>query len=187
MDGLGSAASVIAVIDLSAKVASLCFQYYSAVNNAKTDIERLHGELDRLETILEGARQLLESPNGWCLQSSQRLRDGLSGCSSELITLETKLEKKLNPGTTRKVMSRFGVRALKWPFESNDVDGIIWTLEQYRDTLSSALTIDQTSLISVRLSSFPNCRPRETRPSTRTPTNTTHDAIPKPELLFAKT
>ncbi|KAK2926405.1 hypothetical protein FoTM2_013271 [Fusarium oxysporum f. sp. vasinfectum] len=147
MDGLGSAASVIAVIDLSAKVASLCFQYYSAVNNAKTDIERLHGELDRLETILEGARQLLESPNGWCLQSSQRLRDGLSGCSSELITLETKLEKKLNPGTTRKVMSRFGVRALKWPFESNDVDGIIWTLEQYRDTLSSALTIDQTAQV----------------------------------------
>jgi hypothetical protein len=35
MEGLSGAASVIAVVDLSAKVASLCFQYLVAVKDAK--------------------------------------------------------------------------------------------------------------------------------------------------------
>jgi len=143
MDGLGSAAGIIAVLDLSAKVASLCFQYSKAVKNAKSDIERLCGELDRLNTTLEGARQLLQGPNGALLRTSQRLRDGLEGCSSQLAELQTKLEKKLGNSVTRKVVSRLGVYA-KWPLESKDVDRIITTLARYRDTLSAALTVDQT-------------------------------------------
>jgi hypothetical protein len=60
MDGVGPAASVIAVIDRSAKVVSLCFQYLNEVNDAKSDIERLRGELDILKIVLEDARQLLQ-------------------------------------------------------------------------------------------------------------------------------
>ena len=41
MDDLSAAASVIAVIDISTKVASLCYQYSVAVKDAKEDIERL--------------------------------------------------------------------------------------------------------------------------------------------------
>jgi hypothetical protein len=41
MDGLSGAASVIAVIDMSAKIVSLCFQYSMAVKDAKDDIERV--------------------------------------------------------------------------------------------------------------------------------------------------
>jgi len=142
MDGLGSAASVIAVIDLTAKVTSLCFQYFKEVKSAKSDIKRLCGELDTLKTTLHSTRQLFDGPNGAQLQTSQRLRDGLHGCSSQLIELQTKLETKLNAGTARKAMRKFGVRALKWPFENKDVGSIIRTLEGYRDMLSAALTID---------------------------------------------
>ncbi|RYP23466.1 hypothetical protein DL767_008823 [Monosporascus sp. MG133] len=147
MEGLGAAASVIAVIQLSAKVASLCAQYCSAVKNAKPDIERLQGELGYLKTTLEGARQLLESPSGERLRTSQHLRDNLGGCSTRLIELETKLEKTLNPGRPRRAMRRFRLHTLKWPFESKDIDGIIETLERYRATLSAALQIDQCSRI----------------------------------------
>ncbi|RYP17500.1 hypothetical protein DL765_004464 [Monosporascus sp. GIB2] len=147
MDGLASAASVIAVIDLSAKVASLCFQYSTAVKNAKSDIERLRREVDRLKTTLEGAQRLLDSPNGARLQTSQPLSDGLHDCASQLAKLETKLEKKLNRGTARRMMSSFGVRALKWPFESKDVDNIIQSLNNSRDTLSASLNIDQMMLL----------------------------------------
>jgi hypothetical protein len=151
MDGLGSAASVIAVLDLSAKVASLCFQYLNEVKNAKLDIERQRGELDRLSISIQGTRQLLESPNGARLQTSQRLRDGLDDCSSQLARLQTKLEKKLNAGAAPKAMSRFGIRALKWPFESKDVDNTITTLERCRDMVSAALTIDLTYVAAFSL------------------------------------
>jgi len=83
------------------------------VKNAKSDIERLCGELDRLNTILEGARQLLQSLNGALLWTSQRLREGLNGCSSQLTELQIKLEKKLSNGVTGKVISWLSVHALK--------------------------------------------------------------------------
>jgi hypothetical protein len=83
------------------------------------------------------------SPNGAKLQTLQRLRSSIYGCSSQLSQIEAKLEKKLNAGSTR-MMSRFGLRALKWPFESEDVNKIVRNLERYRDTLSAALNVDQT-------------------------------------------
>ncbi|KAJ9136831.1 Pfs, NACHT and WD domain-containingprotein [Pleurostoma richardsiae] len=147
MAGLDTAASVIAVIELSAKVSLLCLEYYDAVKNAKSDIKRLCGELDRLKITIEGAQNLLESPNGARLSISQQLRDGLAGCFSQLTGLQTRLEQKLHPGTRQKLMRHFGRSALKWPFESKDVDKLVSTLERYRDTLAGALIIDQTSEI----------------------------------------
>ncbi|KAK3990707.1 vegetative incompatibility protein HET-E-1 [Cladorrhinum sp. PSN332] len=145
MEGVGAAASIIAVIELSAKVASLCVQYSSAVKNAKPDIERLQGELQGLETTLQGARELLESPNGKSLKTAQDLVGGLTNCSSQLTQLQLRLEKKLDSGPARKAIRRLGLRALKWPFESKEIDGIIKNLERYRDTLSAGLAVDQAT------------------------------------------
>jgi hypothetical protein len=142
MEAVGSAASIITLIELSAKVASLCFQYSSAVKNARSDVERLQGELERLKTTLQDAQRLLESPSGKRLQTSQGLRNGLIDCSSQLRQLQSRLEKKFNPGSARKAMSRIGFRALKWPFESKEIDSIIKNLERYRDTLSAGLAVD---------------------------------------------
>ena len=41
MDGFSRAASVIAVIDISAEVMSLCFEHAAAVKDAKDDIKCL--------------------------------------------------------------------------------------------------------------------------------------------------
>ncbi|KAH7012408.1 vegetative incompatibility protein HET-E-1 [Macrophomina phaseolina] len=147
MAEIGAAANIIAAIQLSAKVASLCLEYSRAVKNAKTNTESLQRELNTLETTLQGAQRLLESPNGSRLQTSQRLLDGLYGCKSQLKDMEKKLEETLNVGRRQKVMSRLGIRALKWPFESRGVNDIITTLRNNRDELTTALNIDQTGLI----------------------------------------
>jgi hypothetical protein len=138
MDGLSAAASVIAVIQISEHVVLLCSRYLQAVKNAKSDIERLHGELSHLRAVLEGARKLLQGPNMARLETSRLLDDGLRGCYSHLQDLETKLK------GTRKGMRFFGRRALKWPFESKEVGTVIQTLNKFRDTLSASLNIDQT-------------------------------------------
>jgi hypothetical protein len=132
-----------AVIELLAKVASLCLQYSTAVKNAKSDIERMQGVANSLKTTLEDARQLLKSPNGARLPTSQKLRDWLAGCSLQLI----ELEKKLGPGKRRQVMRRVGFRALKWPFTSEEVDNIVKNLEKYQQTFSLCLNIDKTYVI----------------------------------------
>ena len=54
-----------------------------------------------------------------------------------------KLKRRLEPSNTRKAMSRLGVRALKWPFTSKEVEKIVADLERYKQTFSLALQVDQ--------------------------------------------
>ncbi|KAK3994174.1 hypothetical protein QBC44DRAFT_306366 [Cladorrhinum sp. PSN332] len=147
MEGLGAAASLIAVVELAAKVGSLCLKYSSAVKSAKSDIERLRKHTENLKTTADDAQKLLQGPHGARLETSQKLREALNNTCSQLGDVATKLEEKLHKGRRAKMMRRLGLRALGWPFESKDVDKIIANLQRDQDSFSAALQIDQTAEI----------------------------------------
>ncbi|KAH7201200.1 hypothetical protein DER44DRAFT_436785 [Fusarium oxysporum] len=142
-EALGVASSVIAVVDLSAKILSLCLQYSREVKNAKDDIDRLHKEVAAFQNTTEKLKALLEEPRGRELKTSQQLLSVIEDGRSKL----EKLEQQLQPPTHRKVMSRFGARAFKWPFESKDVEGTIRNLVRCRENISLALNIDQIVIL----------------------------------------
>jgi hypothetical protein len=121
MEGLGVAASAIAVVELCAKVASLCVQYSRDVTSAKNDTTRLQGEVKSLRDVLGEVEQLLDGPDGAKLSASQKVLEALRDGFSQLKTLD----ERLNPGKARKAVSFIGVRALRWPFESKEVDKVI--------------------------------------------------------------
>jgi hypothetical protein len=137
MEAIGAVSSVIAVVDLSAKIIILCSQYLTAVVNARADIVRLQEQVKNLETTLRHASRLLEEP---LLSASRELDDPLEKCQDELQRLQAKLES----GTARKAMRRFGLRTISWPFNKGDVEGIITSLIGYRDAITAILQIDQT-------------------------------------------
>ena len=140
MDGLSAAASVIAVIDISARVASLCSQYISAVKNAKEDIQRLQKAVKTIRNILDATKEQLEGPNKTRLSTTHGLTESVQECG---VLLE-ELEIQLRPSKTHKVASRLGWRALKWPFKSAQIEEIVVSLEKYQQILSISLQIDQT-------------------------------------------
>ncbi|SCO84451.1 related to RSA4-WD-repeat protein required for maturation and efficient intra-nuclear transport [Fusarium oxysporum] len=142
-EALGVASSVIAVVDLSAKVFSLCLQYSQEVKNAKDDIERLRKEVAAFQDSTKKLQALVEGPRGKELSTSQQL---VSAIEDGRLKLE-KLGQQLQPPTHRKVMSRLGARAFKWPFESKDVERTIQNLERCRENISLALNIDQTVIL----------------------------------------
>jgi hypothetical protein len=109
MDGLSGAASVIAVLDISAKIGLLCFQYSKAVKEAKDDIERVQGKVGDIERIQKDIKKLLEGGHKARFSTTNRLFDSLSQYLQELKDLKVKLD----PEKTRKAISRFGVRALQ--------------------------------------------------------------------------
>jgi len=133
-------ASIIAVVGLSAKIASICARYWLDVKDAEKDITRFQREVGGLEKVLEEVNQLRYGLDGTTLSASQRLFDAISDCYSRL----NFLGKRLKPGKTRKAMSRLGIRALRWPFECKEVDKIIHELERCKQTVSLALQVDQT-------------------------------------------
>ena len=140
MDGLSAAASILTIIDISAKVSSLCLQYSVSVKDAKEDIERLQKKVVDIEGVLDYLRQLLERSDNTRLPVSRELAASLQACLGRL----QNLEKQLKPGKSRKAMSRLGVRALTWPFKSKELGGIISDLEKYQQTFALSLQIDQT-------------------------------------------
>ncbi|KAM7210374.1 hypothetical protein V8F06_014238 [Rhypophila decipiens] len=147
MEGLGAAASIIAVVELAAKVASLCLEYSSAVKDARADIDRLRQHTGSLKITVEGAQKLLQGPHGARLENSHKLHEILNDTYSQLGDIVTKLEAKLHSGRSAKAMRSLGLRALKWPFESKDVDKIISNLQRDQATFLAALQIDQAAEI----------------------------------------
>ncbi|KAH7124446.1 hypothetical protein EDB81DRAFT_765805 [Dactylonectria macrodidyma] len=138
-EAAGLAASVIAI---SAKVAVLCLDYSTAVSNARADITRLRSRLYDLGTTPQGVRHLFDDPSSQALATSRRLVDSVDACTSELAQLQSRLD----PGKARKAMRRFGIRALKWPFDSK-VSDIVSNLERYERTITLGLQIGQTTLL----------------------------------------
>ncbi|KAL1864824.1 hypothetical protein Plec18167_009618 [Paecilomyces lecythidis] len=139
MEGLGAAASVIAVVDIATKVIVLCSTYLTAVAKARYEISRLQKHIESLQTFLWRVKHLLESPDGRLLATSHELNDALQKCKDEL----QQMGNKLKPRT----MQRAGLRALKWPFKKGDVESLVASLTNHRDTIATSLQIDQTTLL----------------------------------------
>jgi hypothetical protein len=140
MDGLSGAANVIAVIDISAKITSFCYQYSIAVKDAKDDVQRVQRKVGDITHVLEKLKQLFDSQDEKHLSTTHGLLDSLNQCRRGL----EEMKAKLDPGKTRKSMSRMGFRALKWPFTSKHVDKIVSDLKGYEQTFTLALQLDQT-------------------------------------------
>ncbi|PQK11655.1 hypothetical protein BB8028_0003g02790 [Beauveria bassiana] len=143
MDGLSVAASVIAVVDVSVKVITLCSQYSKAVANASADISRLETLLKGLKTTLDHAEALIKAPQGASLSTSQNLQEQLTACHSTL----QKLHDKLDGGVARQTKHRLWTRALKWPFSRDEIDSMVSTLEHCHRRIMDGLLIDQTTLL----------------------------------------
>ncbi|RSM18537.1 hypothetical protein CDV31_002673 [Fusarium ambrosium] len=142
MEGLGVAASVIAVVQLSAKVGSLCTEYFKAAKNARSDIKRLQRGLGTLNVVLRAAEGLVKGSDGNKLHTTGQLKPALDEAKSQLDQLIDDLRDK--PKARKGTHRNFG--ALKWPFKRTEVDTIIQNLERHRDNISMALDIDNTAI-----------------------------------------
>jgi predicted nucleic acid-binding Zn-ribbon protein len=139
MAGLGEAASVIAVLQISQEILSLCWKYFSAVEHAKKDIKSLCDEITALHDVLKNVKELLEDSKATKLRGSKLLVEQLKKCSSELEDLKNTLD----PSQARNALRRLGPRALEWPFKREGVEKKITMLNRYRATFNFALTTDQ--------------------------------------------
>lgn len=140
MDGLSSAASVIAVIQLTGSIVNICGGYIQEVKHAQDDIITLQRTVAGLEGVLHKLKELLQDPYGTKLPTSSSLVNNISDCLSHLESLE----EKIDPGKGKRMMKRIGIQALKWPLKRTEVDRTIWDLERYKSSFTLSLQVDQT-------------------------------------------
>ncbi|KAK6354376.1 hypothetical protein TWF730_008784 [Orbilia blumenaviensis] len=138
MEGLGAAASVIAVIDISAKLLGALGNYLKGVKDAREDIERLTEQVKSLQAVLENIKILVDGKDETTIPGIQSLKDSLAQCKIQVEGLSEKL-----PVPDQK-KSFFGLRTkhLKWPFKKTQVKEILDALESYKTTLSNSLAVN---------------------------------------------
>ncbi|KAG5658696.1 hypothetical protein KAF25_010877 [Fusarium avenaceum] len=139
-EALGVASSVIAVVDLSAKVISWCVRYAQDVSHAKEDKKRLAEELTRLNLASVNARNLLDGPHGSKLKASHALYLATVRSQSQLRRIESRLVGGSGQG-------KVSFEALKWPFKNKDLQSVIQDVRQCTEAIYSALEVDQTSIL----------------------------------------
>ncbi|KAL9024034.1 MAG: hypothetical protein Q9196_006812, partial [Gyalolechia fulgens] len=118
MEGLAGAASIITVVEVTAKIGKLCGTYIREVRHAPDDIERLRSKVVALHAVLMRLHKL---------PPSEIDASAVQNCNKYLDSLLKRLEPKKQHSTMR----RMGLRALKWPFTSKEVGDQVQAIEQY--------------------------------------------------------
>jgi hypothetical protein len=129
MEGIGAAASVIAVVQIAAEVAKLCARYIRDVQHAREDIRGLQSKAVALEDVLG---QINKSSHSNISQAT------IQQCSDDL----TSIREKLEPKKRHTAMKRIGMRALKWPLTSKEVEEKVKALEGYLSIFNAALQLN---------------------------------------------
>ncbi|RYO98812.1 hypothetical protein DL764_006975 [Monosporascus ibericus] len=139
MEPLGATASIIAIIQLSSKV----FAYITNATGATKERNRLRSELLACDAFIQELRDQSDgSEEGQAWSETIKALDGPDGPLGRLkITLGV-LETRLQP----KKGVRRAVSALKWPFEENEVQMTIETIENEKSLLKFALDNEHRKL-----------------------------------------
>ena len=149
---LAVAASVIAVLQLTNSVISICYDYSAAANSSSWELPRSMSELESLRNVLQALEPLAKQADLSGAEPNSRLpafmelckpNGAFPLCRREIESLQTALktpEWSLGFGPKRTAL----VKALRWPLKSKDTEKSLKHISSLRETFSLALTADQT-------------------------------------------
>lgn len=108
MEWVGVASSIIAVVEPTAKVAKVYFEYTLAVKHAQSDIKRLQSEVQSLEDVLKQGQQVFDQSHSvsGIPPASPKAAASLEACSSQL---DVVLEKASTPETAQETLQQAGM------------------------------------------------------------------------------
>ncbi|KZF19506.1 hypothetical protein L228DRAFT_241725 [Xylona heveae TC161] len=144
MDPVSSAASIIAVVQLSGSVINLCYNYVKSVRDGRKEVMQFVEELNDLKRILERLLEIAlkhetsQSPFPMPMLEIFGNDDSiLTECENFLKQLEPRLKPNGLKGA---------VQALKWPLKEKETKAELERIERLKKSLTLALAVDNTAL-----------------------------------------
>ncbi|KIM99130.1 hypothetical protein OIDMADRAFT_201765 [Oidiodendron maius Zn] len=144
MDPISVTGTIIAVLQITSSLISICYDYRTGVKGATREAVQITEELTSLRNILESLLQVVEKSQSSEGKDGSRLatfellaKDGglLMNCKTELERLKSKLE----PETGWRKMRN----SLIWPLKEGEVRKALDGLERLKGTMVLALSTDQ--------------------------------------------
>lgn len=163
MDPLGVAANIIAVLEISGRISSYCFQYIRSCKNAQSELLQLVREVGGLHMVLITLKNLAKQENLPSGTDPRRPPPYLSehesifptllqlcgpngvlqACHEELARLEKKIASPIHAKDNMKTRKATVVHTLTWPFKAEDSRKILAEISRYMNTFTLALTVDE--------------------------------------------
>jgi hypothetical protein len=138
MDPLSITGTLIAVLQITTSVISICYDYRSGIASASREVVQITESLNALKDVLEALLRLIETTQPGELSTIKLLaKDGgtLQSCQQELERLRGKLEPEKG---WRKLRS-----TLVWPLKEGEMRRAMELLERWKSTMQLALSADQ--------------------------------------------
>ncbi|CCD54455.1 hypothetical protein BofuT4_P125030.1 [Botrytis cinerea T4] len=137
MDGLGAAASVIAVVQMAQAVGGALVEYYEGVKSARDDIQRLYNSIKNLESVLRSVDDLPRTFSINIQASLENKTGTLSLCKAELDGIKKELD------AFSKQQNHIGkLKSLIWPFKKKDVDKLVDFIDKHKHDLMLAFGVE---------------------------------------------
>ena len=151
-EGIGLVASVIAVLQITNSVISVCHDYSAAVQGSSWELSQVRTELENLRIVLQTLEPLAkqaEVANAAPGAPTLALLCGPGGALPNCFLEVKRLDKKLKSpswsdgfGPKRKAF----IQALRWSLKEADTKKALQAIGRYKDTLALAITADQMSV-----------------------------------------
>ncbi len=153
MDPISITGTIIAVLQLTATIISITYDYRQGVSSASREVLQLSSSLNSLKDVLEALLSLIESSSSKS-ESGFELKEERSGgtrlATVELLakeggTLEScfeeleKLKRKLEPERGWRSVRK----SLVWPLKEKEVLRVLQGLERGKSMMLLALSADQ--------------------------------------------
>ena len=151
-EGLAVVTSVIAVLQISNAVLSVCYDYSAAAKGASWELPKLITEVEGIRNVLQNLEplarraELADPAAGTKLPALALLckpNGVLQSCFDDL----RHLEEKIKPpgwsegfGPKRKAL----VQACRWPFKEAQTKELLERIARFRGSLALAINTDQT-------------------------------------------
>ncbi|KAL8647369.1 MAG: hypothetical protein Q9226_006457 [Calogaya cf. arnoldii] len=152
---LSFTASIIAVLQLTQSVLSVCYDYSAALKGSSWELTKVKDELQGFRTVLQALEPLMREAESSSPTPNARLPTldalctpggALQSCLADLEYLEKKLKGPAwsdEFGPRRKAL----LQSLRWPLQEADTRRILERLARFRSTLALALNVDDTKLM----------------------------------------
>jgi hypothetical protein len=149
MDPLSISASIIAVLQATSAVVSICYDYSSAVKGSSWELLKIIDEVRDLRNVLETLERLArqeESSNSakGRLPSLRLLCEPKTGLLAQCVMELNDLDKKLRPpgypvGSKRRAL----IQASSWPLKKGAAEKTLVNIGRLKATLTLAITADE--------------------------------------------
>lgn len=152
VEPIGLVGTLIAIVQISSKVVSICYEYRRSVKSAPREISQILKEVTSLRNIVERLIEIAEadehSSSLPSLQAMTQDNGPLSLCLSEITTLKTLL--KPEKGWKAKG------RALLWPLKQVEVNEHLQVIVRVKGTLQFAMSVDNTYVSVFAFADWPS-------------------------------